>query len=174
MDIALYTLSLLFALLGIIGAIIPLLPGAILSFVALLIAFVSSTPPLSLGWLFAYLGIGVAVMVIDTFLPIYMTKLFGGSKGGAWGATIGMLVGFVIFPPVGIILCPLFGAILGELLNDKSDVAKAFKVGMGSFAAFLAGTAIKFFYSLWILWLLVSEFLPIVVDAFQSLFQDKI
>ncbi len=170
MDIALYVLSLIFAVLGLVGAVVPLLPSVVLSYVALLIAYFSSTPPVTLGWLFASLGIGVVVMVVDSLLPIYMTRRFGGSKSGMWGATIGMIVGFTLFPPFGIVLGPLFGAILGELLNDKDDVSKAFKVGMGSFAAFLAGTAIKFFYSLWIFWILMTLFFPIVKEAVEKIF----
>ena len=44
---------------------------------------------------------------------------------------------------MGIILGPFAGAVLGELLNDRSDVPKAFLVGFGSFLAFVVGTGVK-------------------------------
>lgn len=57
------------------------------------------------------------------------------------GPRQGVFAGFFLFPPVGIILGPFAGAVLGELLNDRSDVPKAFLVGFGSFLAFVVGTA---------------------------------
>ena len=59
------------------------------------------------------------------------TRRFGGSRSGAIGATVGVFAGFFFFPPVGIILGPFFGAVLGELLNDRRDAGKAFPVGIG-------------------------------------------
>ncbi|MFI3259999.1 MAG: DUF456 domain-containing protein [Rikenellaceae bacterium] len=169
MDVALYSCALLLASLGLLGSVVPVIPGPALSFVALLIAFLSSTPPVSTAWLGLYLLLSIVVSVMDMFLPAMMTKWMGGSKSGMWGANIGLVVGFIAFPPFGVIWGPLFGAIMGELSRDREDPSKALKVGLGAFLAFFVGSGIKFCLSLWILWILVAEFFPAVWSALHHL-----
>lgn len=169
MDIVLCIVALLLAVLGMVGAILPMIPGPALSFVALLVNYFSPNPAIDTKWLFIWLVICVVVSVIDYFLPIYIIKRLGGSKSGLWGATIGMIVGFVAFPPLGIILCPLLGAVMGELMNDKSDTSRALKVGAGSFLAFLLGTGIKFIASLFVVGVLLDSLLPLVEGLIDSI-----
>ncbi|MFI3304828.1 MAG: DUF456 domain-containing protein [Rikenellaceae bacterium] len=169
MDLLIYVFALLFGVLGVVGAIVPAIPGALFSFLALLVAFFCSMPPVTVAELFLYLAIAVAVSVADATLPLYFTKRFGGSRMGVWGATIGMFVGFVSFPPIGFLICPLFGAVLGELMHDKTDVERAFKVGWGVFIAFLVGTGIKFIFAIWVMGLLIVDIAPAVWSFFESL-----
>lgn len=170
MDLVLYIAALLFVGLGLLGAIFPGIPGPALSFVGLVVAYFSSLPPVSRGSLLIYLLLCVVVSALDYFLPAFFARKFGASRSGSRGATIGMLLGFVVFPPLGIILCPLFGAVLGEMLNDRTNTERAFRVGFGTFLAFVVGTGIKFIYALWILWLLVTDVVPVVWAFVESLF----
>lgn len=170
MDIVLYIVALLFAGVGLVGAIVPVLPGPALSLFGLVVAYFSSMPPVSMGALFIYLLLCVAVSVADFFLPAILCRRFGASKAGARGATIGMLLGFVLYPPIGILICPFFGAVLGEMLHDRTNTEQAFKVGFGAFLAFIVGTGVKFFYSLWILWLVVTDIFPVVWSYLEPLF----
>ncbi|MEG0806971.1 MAG: DUF456 domain-containing protein [Alistipes sp.] len=143
MDITLSIVAFLLSLLGIVGCIVPALPGVILSYAGLLCAYFTSYSQMEPHALWVWLAIVVAVSVADYVLPAWMTRRFGGSRAGAIGATVGIFAGFFFFPPVGIILGPFFGAVLGELINDKQEVAKAFRVGVGSFLSFVVGTGIK-------------------------------
>ena len=138
MDITLSILAFVFTITGIVGCIVPALPGVVLSYAGLVCA---STIGGAALW--TWLAITVAVSVIDYFLPAWMTRRFGGSRAGAIGATVGVFAGFFLFPPLGIVLGPFFGAVLGELLHDKSDPGKALLVGIGSFLSFIVGTGIK-------------------------------
>lgn len=133
MDITLSLLAFALSILGIIGCIVPALPGVVLSYAGLLCAYFTSYSQMSASALWLWLGVTVAVSVADYFLPAWMTRRFGGSRAGAIGATVGVFAGFFLFPPVGIFLGPFLGAVLGELLNDRSDVPKAFLIGFGSF-----------------------------------------
>lgn len=86
--------------------------------------------------------LALAVTIIDYIVPVWGTKKFGGSKAGIWGATIGLVLGIFFFPPIGIILGPLAGAIIAESITGK-EFNKSFIAGLGSLFGFLMGVVIK-------------------------------
>ena len=98
MDITLSLLALALSILGIIGCIVPALPGVVLSYAGLLCAYFTSYSQMSASALWLWLGVTVAVSVADYFLPAWMTRRFGGSRAGAIGATVGVFAGFFLFP----------------------------------------------------------------------------
>jgi uncharacterized protein YqgC (DUF456 family) len=124
-----------------VGCFAPILPGPPISFLGLLLLhwtrFGQFTP--NILWLFAILTI--LVTIIDYFIPLWGTRKWGGSGAGVTGATVGLILGF-FFPPIGIILGPFAGAVVGELMAGKKS-HEAFKSGMGAFIGFVLGTAIK-------------------------------
>ena len=69
-----------------------------------------------------------------------------------------------------IILGPFAGAVLGELLNDRSDVPKAFLVGFGSFLAFVVGTGVKLAASAGMLIHVAADTYPALRDWFATTF----
>ena len=117
MDIALSVAAFLLSIVGIVGCIVPALPGVVLSYAGLLCAYFTSYSSMSPAAIWLWLAITVAVSVADYFLPAWMTRRFGGSRSGAIGATVGVFAGFFFFPPVGIILGPFFGAVLLSLIH---------------------------------------------------------
>ena len=141
MDIFLLVLAFLFMLIGIIGCIVPGLPGTPIAYVGLWIA--QATERVDFSWQFLLIwGIVVIVIsVLDYIVPAWGTKQFGGTKWGVWGSTIGVFVG-LFFGAVGVILGPLVGAILGELLAGK-QLQEAIRAGWGSFIGILFGTILK-------------------------------
>jgi uncharacterized protein YqgC (DUF456 family) len=153
MKIALVILSFVLHLAGLLGTVIPVLPGPPLSFIALLVMQWSGYGGFSPAFLWLWGGITVAVVVMDYFLPSLMTKQFGGSRAAAIGSFVGLLAGMFIFPPWGIIIGSFFGAFIGELIHDRANAAKdgaansggakAFKVAVGSFLAFIVGSGAK-------------------------------
>lgn len=141
MDILWIVLSCIFILAGIIGCIVPLLPGPPLAFVGLLLIQLKTNPPFSSTFLWMWAGIVLVVSILDYLVPIYGTKKFGGSKYGIWGCSIGLLVGLWL-GPIGIILGPFIGAFIGELIARKKS-GDALKAATGSFLGFLLGTVLK-------------------------------
>ena len=129
-------------LIGIIGSVVPILPGPALSFVGLLCAYLSDGSSISKGMLWMWGAITAVVSVMDYILPGYFSKVFGGSKAGITGATLGVFVG-LFMGPIGIILGPFAGAVLGEMLNQHRTLDEAVKVGFGSLISFIVGTGLK-------------------------------
>ena len=141
MDIALLILAGLFILIGIIGCIVPGLPGTPLAYIGLWIAQATDRVDFTWQTLLIWGIVTVVVSILNYVVPAWGTKQFGGTKWGVWGSTLGVMVG-LFFGAVGVIVGPLVGAILGELLGGK-EVAAALRAGWGSFIGILFGTILK-------------------------------
>lgn len=144
MDIVLCLLGLIFMFIGILGSFLPVLPGPPLSWVGLLLLYLTKAVPDDWWVLGITLFLTVLVTVLDYVVPAMGTKRFGGSKAGMWGTTLGLLVAIFVplFGPLGIIIWPFIGALVGELLN-KTNQKTAVKAAFGSFLGFLTGTFMK-------------------------------
>ncbi|WKZ60634.1 MAG: DUF456 domain-containing protein [Cyclobacteriaceae bacterium] len=141
MDLLWTVIASCFMIAGIVGSVVPFLPGPPLSYVGMLILQLRETTAFSTKFLLIWLAIVIVIVVLDYLVPVYGTKKFGGSKYGMWGCTIGLIAGFW-FGPIGIIAGPFVGAFVGELLaNNESD--RALKAALGSFIGFLFSTLLK-------------------------------
>lgn len=156
MDLLWIIVGIILMVAGIIGCVLPLLPGPPLCFLALLLQQLRSDAPYSLYFLLVWAFIAVGITVLDYAIPVYGTRKFGGSKYGMWGSTIGLLIG-LWFGPAGIILGPFLGAFIGEwLANTKMD--QAFQAALGSFIGFLFGTLLKLVVCAVMAWYLFVNF----------------
>ena len=134
-------LGIILMILGIIGCLVPVLPGPPLNFLGLLALHFTRFGHFT-GWtLITFAAISIAVSVLDYLVPVWGTKKFGGSKYGTRGATIGLIIGLFL-GPAGIIAGPLLGAVIGEMLF-RDDINYALKAGLGSLIGFLAGIGLK-------------------------------
>jgi uncharacterized protein YqgC (DUF456 family) len=143
MGIVLVALAIAMLVVGLLGTVIPVIPGPILSYLGFLVMFFSKRSSITPRWLWIWAGITVAVTVLDYILPAMMTKKFGGSKAATIGSVAGLFVGVFFFPPWGLILGPFLGAFTGELIHNRQNGKKALIVALGAFLAFIAGTGAK-------------------------------
>jgi len=156
MDYILIGLGILFIIGGILGGILPVLPGPPLSYAGLLLLHFTSRYQFTTKFLIIWGIITTLVYAVDYVIPVIGTKKFGGSKWGVWGSVIGLVVGLFFFPPFGIIIGPFAGAVIGELSTGK-DSNSALKSGFGSFIGFLTGTLIKLIASGLMAWYFIKE-----------------
>jgi uncharacterized protein len=154
-DYILISFGILLMILGIIGCLVPVLPGPPFSFVGLIFLHLSRFGQFSNTTLITLGTIAVIVTILDYIVPVWGTKRFGGSKYGIRGATVGLVVG-IFLGPMGLILGPLIGAFVGEMIF-KDDFNYAFKAGVGSLVGFLTGIGLKLAASLIMTFYFVKE-----------------
>lgn len=152
MDILLIVLGAVCMLLGLLGCVLPALPGPPVSYVGLLLLHCTDRIQFSLMEMLVLLLLVIVAQVLDYFIPILGSKYSGGTRWGSWGAFVGSVVG-LFFLPAGLFLGPFLGAVAGELLG-AADLARALKSGIGALAGFLLGTVLKlslcmYFVILW-------------------------
>ncbi|WP_396184002.1 DUF456 domain-containing protein [Flavobacterium sp.] len=148
MEHVLLLLGFVLMIVGVLGSFLPVLPGLPISWVGLLLLYLTKAVPVSYTVLGITLVIAIVVGILDYIIPAKGTKRFGGSKYGILGTNIGLVVGILAPIPLGFIIGPFVGAFVGELINDSTDSKKAFKAATGSFIGFLASTFMKFLVSM--------------------------
>jgi uncharacterized protein YqgC (DUF456 family) len=147
MEIVLAILAFLLLAAGLLGAVLPVLPGPPLSYAGLLVLQWSGYAGFTTTFLLIWAGITAVVTIMDYILPTFMTKRFGGSRAASIGSFLGLLAGIFFFPPLGMILGPFLGALTGELIHNSADGTKAFKVAFGALLAFFVGSGAKLIVS---------------------------
>jgi uncharacterized protein YqgC (DUF456 family) len=141
----LIVLAIILCITGIIGSVVPGLPGPPLSWVGVLLAYLSHKlggADMSMTSVLIWLGVTVMVSVLDYTIPARFTKLAGGTKAGSTGATIGMILGMFL-TPIGMIPCSLLGAFLAEWLQENKSIGGALKSAVGTFIGFMLGSGLK-------------------------------
>ncbi len=165
MDIFLIIVGFIFIIVGIVGSILPVLPGPPLAWVGLLFMYLTKLIPMDYWVLGIALTLAIIITILDYVIPAVGTKKFGGTKYGMWGTTIGLVIGLLIPIPLGFLIGSIVGAFVGELIYDSQDTPRAIKAAIGSFVGFISATFLKLLVTLgfliWfikVVWQYKSEF----------------
>jgi uncharacterized protein YqgC (DUF456 family) len=138
-------------LVGVIGAVIPILPGSSLILLAIIVWGIVTH---SFAVIEIPVIVAIIVLILSTgidFLGGYLgAQQFGASKWGQIGSIVGLLCGFFGLlptlpfggPAIGVLLGPLLGAIIGELLYQRK-LYPAVKAGIGIFVGTFVGDLIE-------------------------------
>jgi uncharacterized protein YqgC (DUF456 family) len=166
MDWLLIILSFILILAGLIGCILPVLPGPPLSFIGVLLAHFTRFAEFETLTLFSLGLLALVVQILDYIVPVWGTKKFGGTKYGTWGSIIGLIVGIIVLPMLGLVIGPFgiigilagpfFGALIGETIAGQQS-EKAMRAAFGSFIGFLTGTFMKLVTSIVITVILIMN-----------------
>ncbi|MFD0715233.1 DUF456 domain-containing protein [Paenibacillus sp. GCM10027626] len=143
MEIAGWIIVIILFIVGMGGAIFPLLPGALAIYPAFFVyGFFISFKPFGFWFWTIQTLIVVVLFVADYAVNAWGVKRFGGSKASVVGSTIGVIIGPFVIPAFGLLLGPLLGAIMGELFAG-SNLDKSLKVGFGSVVGLFSSTVVK-------------------------------
>lgn len=157
MTITLLILGLLLALVGLIGCILPVIPGPPISFLSLIVlSYARHWEPFSTTFLVVMGVITAVVVVLDYIIPAGGARRYGASKAGVAGSVIGTVVGFFFVPPFGIFVGAFLGAIAGELVIRKGG-KDALRAGWGVFVGFAVSTGIKMAFACVVLFFYIAE-----------------
>ena len=142
MTTVLWVVAVAMIVIGVVGTVLPALPGAVFVFGGIaLAAWIEDFTRIS-GWTVAVAG----VLAVLAFAADYVSALLGAKKAGAsrlaiLGAALGTFAGiFTGF--VGLLFMPLVGAAIGEYIADR-NLERAGKVGVATWIGLLLGTAVK-------------------------------
>ncbi len=159
LDVLGWVLVVLLLVIGMAGAVYPVLPGVLAIYAAFFVY----------GWFFSFDVFGMWFWIVQTLIVVtlfaadYIVSSYGidrsgGSKSAFWGSTIGLIFGPFIIPAFGLIIGPFAGAVAGELLHGSSW-NKSLRIGWVTLVSLLASTVVKVILQglmivLFILWLL--------------------
>jgi len=145
-EIIYFAAALIIMLLGLVGTILPIIPGVPIVFVALLIhTLLTDFAAISGSTIIIFAVLTVVSILLDWLAGSMGVKKMGGSAAGMIGAVVGMIAGLMI-PGAGLLLfifSAFVGAVVFEMMAGKESKT-ALKAGLGSFIGFVAGTLVKF------------------------------
>ena len=121
----------LFAI-GVIGTIVPILPGTTIILAAAIIHRIVLGPEKSIGWrtMIVLVLLTLVTYVLDVLAGYFGAKYFSATKWGTFGAILGALVG-LFFGLIGLFVGPVIGAVIGEFIAGKRMI-DAGRAGWGS------------------------------------------
>ena len=142
-----YVLAAVMMLVGIVGTVLPALPGVPLVFAGMLLAAWAGNFQHVGAWTLVALAVLTLLSLGIDFLATLMgAKRVGASKPALVGAMLGTFAGLA-FGLIGIFVGPFVGALIGELLWLRGvggqELGQATKVGLGTWLGIVVGTILK-------------------------------
>jgi uncharacterized protein YqgC (DUF456 family) len=137
-----YVLAAVLVVVGIVGTVLPALPGVPIVFAGMLVA--AWADGFQHVGLWTLIGLGVLTIIavaVDFLAGLAGAKRVGASRVALIGAAVGTLVG-IFFGIPGLLLGPFLGALIGELVAGGT-LQRATHVGIGAWIGFLVGTVLK-------------------------------
>ena len=147
MEVVLYYLAAALIAFGLLGALVPLLPGIPLIFAGIwLIAGADHYRHLGPWWLLGIALVGAVGWLLEFLAGALGARRMGASRRAVWGALLGTVVG-AFFGLPGLLLGPFLGALLGELAAGNS-ILRSTHAGVSTWVGMIFGTIIKLVASL--------------------------
>lgn len=141
-EYAIWTLTVILLLGGLVGSVVPLLPGTTLIFAGVVLHKILLPATVS-TWAVVWIGVfWIFSIAADFGCTLLGARLFGGSKWGMTGAGGGALVGMFFSLPA-LLLSTILGAVAAEKLVGKRTHRDAVKSGLGAALGFLASTIVR-------------------------------
>ena len=144
--IPILTAVLMFA--GIVGTVLPFIPGCPLILGgALLYAWHTGFGQVSWGTLLFLLLLTLLSEVLEKGTAFIGAKKYGASRWGLFGVLLGGIAGLILGGPLGLVFGPFLGAVTLEILHGRT-VDGAFRAGFGAMIGMLGGVLGKLLIAL--------------------------
>ncbi|MBW7894621.1 MAG: DUF456 domain-containing protein [Opitutaceae bacterium] len=154
-DYLVWSLTVSLLLIGLIGCIVPLLPGT--TFILIGAVLHKLLLPDSMGWsVVAWVSALWFLSIVADFIGVMIgAKLFGGGKWGMTGATGGAFVGMFFSLPA-LLLGTFLGAVVAEKYGAKRTDRESLKAGVGATVGFFISTAARLFCAVAMIALIIA------------------
>lgn len=141
--IALIIVCSILIVVGLVGVVLPILPGIPLSWLGLFIyAIGTGFDRISITTVVIFFILMVLTLVLDFVAPMLGARKYKASRLGVFGAFLGFTAGIFILGVWGIVLGPFIGAFVGELIAGKKS-KQAFRSALGALLGFILGALFK-------------------------------
>jgi uncharacterized protein YqgC (DUF456 family) len=130
-------------IVGMIGAVYPIFPGAVAIFAAFFVyGWMVSFEPFGIWFWVIQSTIFIALIIADYAVGALGVKKFGGSRASVIGSTVGLIFGPFVIPVAGLILGPFLGAVIAEMIIG-TDFKQALRAGVGALVGLLSSVVVK-------------------------------
>ena len=148
MELLWWLITIILFAVGLIGTVVPVLPGTTIILAAAVIHRIMLGPDKGVGWrtLSILVALTLATYALDFLGGYFGAKYFGATKWGTFGAIIGALIG-LFFGIIGLFIGPVVGAVAGEFIAGKRMI-DAGRAGWGSLLGNVAGMVGKLLIAL--------------------------
>ena len=146
MEAVWWAISIGLMVVGLVGAVFPVLPDSLLILAGALLQHFTIHSEHTVGWwtLGVLIALCVLAHIVDFFAGAFGAKKFGASRWGAFGGLVGGIVGTFVIPfPLGLFLGPLLGALGAEIIFAGRAMGPAVKSGWGTLLGTTVGMAGK-------------------------------
>ncbi len=145
-----YVIAGVLIVVGLLGTILPVLPGLPVMFAGMLLAAgAGDFRHIGGGTLTALGALVLLSIAVDLVASLMGAKRSGASKKGMWGAGLGGFAG-IFFGLPGLVAGPFLGASLGEMAHGRAW-RDASKIGLGTWLGLLLGALLKLMLAFWML-----------------------
>ena len=143
MELFWWIITIVLFAVGLIGSVLPVLPGSTIILAAAIIHRIVLGSERSIGWrtILLLVLLTLATYALDVVAGYFGAKYFGATKWGTFGAILGALVG-LFFGIIGLFAGPVIGAVVGEFIAGKRMV-DAGRAGWGSLLGNIGGMIAK-------------------------------
>lgn len=138
-----FGIAVVFMLIGVVGIVVPILPGTLLVWLTLLGYAWATDFEIIRPWMFAILTLLALVTgLANIWLPYLGAKKTGAAKRAIFLGFIGAIIGTIVLPLIGTVVGYAIGIIVGELLKHR-DLRVALKASLGGIAGWGIATVIE-------------------------------
>ncbi|MCZ8517492.1 DUF456 family protein [Paenibacillus filicis] len=143
MAITAWILVIVLFVVGMAGAVYPVLPGALAIYGAFFVyGWMIGFGPLGFWFWLIQTTIAAVLMIADYAVSALGVKRFGGKRASVVGSTVGLLLGPFVIPVAGLLIGPFLGAVAGELATG-TELRQALRAGIGALVGFFSGMLVK-------------------------------
>jgi uncharacterized protein YqgC (DUF456 family) len=142
-DLLVWTLAIVLVIIGLVGTLVPLLPGTTLILIGVAVQKLLLPETLTWGVVAWIAAVWVVSILADILCTMAGARFFGGTKWGMAGATGGALAGMFFSLPA-LLLGTILGAVAAEKLGAKRSNSESLRAGAGAAVGFMLSGVVRF------------------------------